>query len=128
MLVQGADLSTTNLKSTLAALKWIDSRLEYPERRASYDVDRESGRAVFGLEPIKDFQVTDHMRTDVAMARFFASKVVLDDKNQFNSTTIDSLKTEGYVVSAIVWVGDDISSWLVIGKHFALEMRNPKFG
>ena len=116
-----------SVTSMLAALRWIDNRLEYPERRALYHRDDESGRAMFMLDNPYEFEVGDNLRTDIGMAGFFGKKALLDDKHQFHPNVLDRLTKEGYTVNSIVCVGDNVSSWIVVGKHFALEMRNSKF-
>lgn len=111
----------------LAALRWVDKRLELPERRAVYAQCPSFERAMFSHDDDKQFQIGDGLRTDVGMARFFASKAMIGEDKKFDPTAWDELTNSGFSVNSIVCVGDDVASWVIVGKHFYLEVRNQKF-
>lgn len=112
----------------LSALSSIDQSLSFEERRARYAIDKTSQRVVFGLGMNFVFDVRERLETDIAMARWFGPGVMLGPDGKFDKKVLDELKLAQYDVNDIVCVGDDVSSWVVVGKHFALEMRNAKFG
>lgn len=127
MLTAKTEVIHNPVISMLAALKWIDKRLEYPERRILYQQEVGSNRAVFMLDSPYPFQVGDSLRMDVGMAGFFGKKAMLNSDDKLNPDVLARLVDEGFNVSQIVCVGDSVSSWIVAGKHFLLEMRNSKF-
>lgn len=114
-------------KSMISALRWVDRRLEMPERRMNYIQCPNRERAVFNLGDDAQFELGDGLRTDVGMARFFAGKAMIGSDQKFDPETWVILGDNGFSVNSIVCVGDAVASWVIVGKHFILEMRNSKF-
>lgn len=106
----------------LSALKWIDIRLESPERRIAYPKDIGSDKASFLQNNKHSFDVGDSLRTDIAMALFFGQKLMENKNRKLGADLIAYLAHAGFIVSSIVCVGDEVTSWIVAGKHFVLEM------
>lgn len=117
--------SMTN--SMLSALRWVDRRLEYPERRSMYNKDPHSDRAAFMLDKPHQFEAGDSLRTDIDMAGYFGKKALIDLSGKFDVESRKTLENEGFSISSIVCVGDNVSSWIIVGKHFMLEIRSENF-
>lgn len=108
----------------LAALRWVDKRLELPERRLVYAQCPQRERALFAHADDGNFAVADGLRTDVGMARFFANKALITSDKKFRHNVMEELRNGGFSINSIVCVGDAVASWVIVGKHFILEMKN----
>ena len=118
------DAKQHDLSSMLGALSWIDKSLLWPERRAAYKPDTESGRVLFPFPDTHEFEPHDGIRTDIAMARFFGNKIMVGDDGKLDEKIINKLAESKYSVISTIYIGNRLDSWIVVGQHFALEMRN----
>jgi len=123
MLSTTAD-KTNNSTLLLSALRWVDNRLATLERRAMYTQCPSESRAMFTVATDEQFSLSDSLRVDVGMARFFARKAMIGDDKKFDPQTWTKLRDGGFEVNSIVCIGDDVASWFIVGKHFLLEVRN----
>jgi len=92
-----------------------------------YYKDPQSDRAAFMLDKPYSFQAGDSLRTDIDMAGYFSKKALIDLSGKFDTESRTTLENEGYLISSIVCVGDNVSSWIIVGKHFMLEIRSENF-
>lgn len=116
------------VRSMVCALSAIDEMMGFPERSARFKVNQTDPKVVFGLGMNHHFDSRERLETDIAMARFFGGSILVGTDGRLNQKVLDELRQHEYDVGNIVCVGDDVSSWVVVGKHFALEMKNAKFG
>lgn len=116
----------SEMKTFLATLRRIDTLLDDPNRRNSLKKDFSSELVLFGLETDQPYDLRDSLRVDVGMARFVGAKTMTLPEGKLNQNVVERLDSEGFTINGIVWVGDLPSTWTVIGKHFVIEIRNPK--
>lgn len=118
----------SNVRSMMSALASMDHILSFPERRAPYGPDPITKRVMFDYNSHHKFDVRERLEVDIGMARFHASGVMLSPcGKKFDDSVISVLNAANYGVNSIVCVGDNVSSWVVVGKHFALEIKTAKF-
>ena len=112
----------------MSALANMEHVLSFPERRAPYKPDPISHRVTFGYASNHKFDIRERLEIDIAMARFHGAGVMLSPcGRKLDDKVVSMLKEADYSINSIVCVGDNVSSWVVVGKHFALEIKTAKF-